>query len=152
MINAKTAELQIKLSVMKQENKISTQKGFAPPALAKQLKESGFLPKMACAYQTQENNRFISFLYHTRDFVIAPHLIPAPSYQQVITWFKEKHGLQLFPDYTYYDGFNYGFKWVKSNGDWGVIWKENGMDIPDGCDTIEEATNLAIEEALKLIS
>ena len=54
------------------------------------------------------------------------------------------------PDYFYYDGFHYGYKWVKNNGEYGEFWKENDED-PKGCDTQEEATHYSIVEAFKLI-
>ena len=73
-----------------------------------------------------------------------------PTYHQVINWFAEKHGLQLFPTYTFYDGFHYGFQWVKSDGEVGEYWRDNG-DECKGCDTSEESYIEAIEKSLKKI-
>ena len=74
----------------------------------------------------------------------------SPLYQQVIDWFTEKHGLQLFPTYPYSDGFHYGFKWVNSSGEVGEYWRDNG-DECKGCDTLVEAYIEAIEESLKKV-
>lgn len=66
-------------------------------------------------------------------------------------WLRNKHKLYLFPDYTYFDGFHYGMKWVRPNGDYGEFWKDNNGEDPDGWDTIEEALLNGIEQALQLI-
>jgi hypothetical protein len=75
--------------------------------------------------------------------------ISRPEHWQVIEWFKVKHGLQLFLDYTYYDGFYYGMTWCKNNGEHGVIWKDNNGKSLDGSDSPFEATELAITYCLK---
>ena len=69
----------------------------------------------------------------------------APTIAEVVMWFYEKHGVQLFLDYTYYDGFHYGVKWVRSNGDYGQIWRDNDGETADGGDSWAEAYELAFE-------
>lgn len=72
----------------------------------------------------------------------------APTITDVIDWFKKVHNIQIFLDYAYYDGFHYGVKWVKSNGDYGEIWRDNNGEMADGCDSWEEAYQIAIETLL----
>ena len=53
--------------------------------------------------------------------------------------------------YSYNDGFHYGYKWVKYNGENGEWWRDNNGESADGFDTEREALINAIEEAFKLI-
>jgi hypothetical protein len=76
----------------------------------------------------------------------------APLLSQFFDWIKKEHKIQMFPDYTYYDGFHYGYKWVKSNGEYGEIWKYNNGESPDGLDSINDATEYAIESILNKIT
>lgn len=66
-------------------------------------------------------------------------------------WMKDQFKIQMFLDYTYYDGFHYGVKWVRANGDYGQIWKDNDGEDPDGWDTPEEAEINATFELLNKI-
>ncbi len=123
-----------------------------PYEIAKQLKGKGF--NKPCYGYFDANGHYYSV--RLKDFPatnsnMSEDLVSAPTSYQVLNWLKKEHGLQLFPDYNYYDGFHYGYKWCKANGDYGVIWKDNDGESPDGSDTMEEATALVIKEALKLI-
>ena len=64
--------------------------------------------------------------------------------QLAIDWIRKNFGIHIFLDYGFYNGFYYGVKWCKSNGDYGVCWKEGEHGEPDGCYTIEEALNFAL--------
>jgi hypothetical protein len=78
-----------------------------------------------------------------------PHLAQAPTHSVALLWIKKNFGISLFPDCFYYDGMNYRYKWFSINGSYGEIWKER-EDLPAGCDTIEEATEFALFEILRL--
>jgi len=75
----------------------------------------------------------------------------APLLSQVFDWIKNEYNIQIFPDYTYYDGFHYGYKWVKNNGEYGEIWIDNNGESPDGFDSLNDATEYAIESILNKI-
>lgn len=79
------------------------------------------------------------------------NVFSAPLLSQFFDWIKKEYKIQMFPDYTYYDGFHYGYKWVKYNGEFGEIWKYNNGDSPDGSDSINDATEYAIESILNKI-
>lgn len=66
-------------------------------------------------------------------------------------WLRTDHKIHLFLDYTYYDGFHYGYKWVRGNGDYGEWWKDNDGEEPDGWDDPDVATLEAIKNALNLL-
>jgi len=126
---------------------------FVPYELALKLKEKGFdEPCLACVWIDNDyaigNNQFVDIMLKN----CAPNeLIKAPIHQQVIDWFSKVHGIQLFCDYFFCDGFYYGYKWVKSNGEYGEWWKDNNGESPDGWSTPEEALHEAIKETLKMI-
>jgi hypothetical protein len=121
---------------------------FVPYNLSILVRDKGFVPDKAGAYQTQENNRLIVHWYNKRDFEIAPHLVPAPTYQQVVDWFREKHKIVIE---VCYSGSmdNYCAKNIKLCGQW------NFAEISKGnmwtSKNYYEALTKAIEEALKLI-
>ena len=69
--------------------------------------------------------------------------VHAPTHSIAIEWLRVNFGIQLFLDYFYYDGFHYGYTWVKNNGSYGEIWKDN-EDSPSGVNTIHEATEAAL--------
>lgn len=75
-------------------------------------------------------------------------LIAAPIYQQIFNWLSKVHKIVLIPDYTYYDGVWWGYKYFKSNGDSGQIWINNDGNTPDGSSSLEEATTFAIKKLL----
>lgn len=78
-----------------------------------------------------------------------PHLAQAPTHSVALLWVKKNFGVSLFPDYFPYDGINYGYKWCSRDGSYGEIWKEN-EDAPAGWRSIEEATEFALFEILRL--
>lgn len=117
------------------------------------LKEKGF-NEPCFAYYSEKGNRisYTSLPYsNNNSYWVNNDCLPVPTHQQVLNWFRKNHGIQLFNDCTYYDGFHYGYKWIRSNGDYGEWWKDNDGESPDGWDTPEEALNEAIKETLKLI-
>jgi hypothetical protein len=109
--------------------------GFDEPCLYNYSELYGFIENMNSLKHSDGNNRFVS----------------APLYQQVFRWFRKVHIIQSFIDYLFYDGFRYGFKWVKSNGEYGEMWKPNDGDTPDGYDTIEEAELECLKKLIELI-
>ncbi len=74
-----------------------------------------------------------------------------PTYALAIEWLRVNFKIQLFLDYTYYDGFHYGYKWVKYNGDFGQYWKDNDGESPDGWDTPQQATEATLIYVLQNI-
>lgn len=74
--------------------------------------------------------------------------LSAPEQWVVVEWLRIVHGIQVFLDYTFYDGFHYGCKYVKSNGDYGDIWKEGVEDDIDGVSTPQEAYSTAFDYIL----
>lgn len=98
------------------------EKEFVPHKESLELKELGFTPDYACAFQTQEQNRFILFLYNKRDFKIAPHLLPSPSFQQAFRWFREKFG--FFYDVLQFEGGKWGYSIYGQIG-FDAIFKHN---------------------------
>ncbi len=123
---------------------------YIPYKLALKFKEKGFDAPVFYWIDEVGNDGYM-YPNHKQNINI-PFLVgktSIPTYEQVKDWFIQKHNLQLFLDYSYYDGFHYGYKWVKSNGAYGIIWKDNNGEDPDG--SIDEATIYAFEEALKLI-
>lgn len=72
----------------------------------------------------------------------------APEQWVVVEWLRLVHGIQVFLDYIFYDGFRYGCKYVKSNGDYGEIWVEGIEDDIDGSNTPQEAYSAAFDYIL----
>jgi len=74
--------------------------------------------------------------------------VSAPTTALTISWIRENFGIQIFLDYTFYDGFHYGCQVVSPNGNVNEIWIERkDLDI-DGADTPQEAENAAIHYTL----
>lgn len=121
---------------------------YVPYEIAVKLKEKGFTDYTPIRVWDKNGEKLVNDL--TPKFKKETKVF-APLYDQVFDWLRNVHGYQLFSDYTFYDGFYYGYKWVNSHGDYGVIWKDGEGINPDGWDTPEEARNEAIIEILKLI-
>ena len=131
---------------------------FVSYEIALQLKESGFNEDSLGFYNTDKH----FFFAHKGNCLGADEysknneipkdygIFTAPMYAQVIDWLREEKGIQVFVDYFYYDGFHYNYKWVKSNGEYGQDWKDNGEECK-GWDTPHGALTCGIEEVLKLI-
>lgn len=73
----------------------------------------------------------------------------APFWQQAFDWFSNKYGIQVFPDYTFYDGFYYSYKWAKPNGETGWFSCTND-NLPDGFTDFKEARLDCLKELIKL--
>lgn len=130
---------------------------FAPVDIALVLNQNDFnLPTFA-RWVKRDNGIFdLAFPDH-RDYMTFKgyrqqrDTVLAPLYDQVFDWLKEKYGIQLFPDYTFHDGFYYGYKFCKADGSYGFYWKPGNNEEPDGCHTLKEARIFAIKQALKQI-
>ena len=77
-------------------------------------------------------------------------LAQAMADQTAFEWFRKEHGIRIFFDYFYYDGMNYGFKWVKKNGSYGEDWRDNGDECA-GWYTYEEAESACIDKLIELV-
>jgi hypothetical protein len=75
----------------------------------------------------------------------------APTQQVAIDWIRINFGIQIFLDYTFYDGFHYGCKIVLPNGDVEEIWVEGVDNDIDGSSTPEEAKEAAINHVLTIL-
>lgn len=125
--------------------------------LAQLLKEKGFNKEVTQRWSIAENIDGDKFpicqyecaLFNWNDHRFYPDHVSAPTIADVVMWFYEEHKVQLFLDYTYYDGFHYGIKWVKSNGNYGELWRDNNGEAPDGYDSWTEAYEVAVEYFLK---
>jgi len=110
---------------------------------AKLLKEKGFNVKCKDFYNKVE---VLNGSYHLEGS------IEAPTQQLAIDWIRINFDIQIFLDYTFYDGFHYGCKITIPNGDVEEIWTEGIDNDIDGSDTPEEAKEAAINYVLtKLI-
>lgn len=81
-----------------------------PYEIAVLLKEKGISFPKSFAYQIEEGNRLIEFIYTLPTFNLTPHFLQAPFYQQVVDWFREEHNCYIqvaFPTHAiqiWYDG------------------------------------------------
>jgi hypothetical protein len=134
------------------------QQDYCSHRVSKALKEHGFDVAGGNHYDENGNalsgridNSFLGrgqFSYSYEQSDLNPNECLMPTHAIALKWIYINFKIQLFLDYTYYDGFHYGYKWVKANGDYGIIWKDND-DNPSGCDTAFEATEFAIEYTFK---
>ncbi len=122
-------------------------KEFIPYEQALELKKLGFDESCFAIYKN--NNHELQLMPTSLVRPRTPHT-DAPTFSQAFSWFREKHGIISFIDYTYYDGMHYGFKWVKPNGDYGEDWKDNDDDCK-GWDTYEEAEVACLRELIELV-
>ncbi len=110
---------------------------------AKKLKEKGFDEECMYHYKNDGTKHLL--------VIDDEYECQAPEQWQVVEWLHVVHGIQLFLDYTFYDGFHYGCKYVKSNGDYGEIgeiWKEGIETDIDGVDTPQEAYSATFDYVL----
>ena len=119
---------------------------------SKLLKEAGMAVPTKSAFNgsgvEMDEEPYDEDSYEESYYLKLENFIYRPTHCLALAWIKVNFKIQLFLDYTYYDGFHYGYKWVKANGDYGIIWKDND-DNPSGCDTAFEATEFAIEYTLE---
>lgn len=113
---------------------------FVTYELALELNKRGFIPSAAAAFQTQENNRLVVHWFNKRDFVIAPHLLPAPTYQQVTDWLREKNIHVAASSFPVYNN-KYGYQYQRGGSSSGWTPHFEGS-------TYYQALTKAIEEAL----
>ena len=71
-------------------------KEFVPFEIAKDLRDLGFDKSCLMYYDIQSKELFLNDL--GKNSVNLPELLlPAPLWQQVIDWFREKHNIQIYP-------------------------------------------------------
>ena len=112
---------------------------------AELLKEKGFDVEVNSEILT---NGFVNHHGIKKNWNFEQGFYSAPEHWQVIEWLRIKHGIQIFLDYFFYDGFHYGCKYTKSNGESGEIWIEGDDDI-DGALTQQEAYSKTFDYIFK---
>lgn len=136
---------------MKINNKIK--EDYCSFEVSKLLRDKGFNCETNTCYGNDGKfqKRSNSYEYNGNEFYYADddYLISAPTHGHVIKWIRENFGVQLFLCYEYCDGFHYGYKWCKKNGDYGELWQENEGIKPDGFDTELKATEAILTYCLK---
>lgn len=120
---------------------------FVPYDIARQLKEKGFNKECFGIYG---NNKDLilddEWLYSTNVETMSETENPtAPLYQQVIDWFREKHGIMVYADYAFENKGKFFGAYCGLNG------KYSDTEITDKQNSYYEALTKAIEAALKLI-
>lgn len=83
------------------------------------------------------------------DIHLLVHRNGAVSHNVAMQWIWLNFGILLLPDYFYYDGMYFGYKFVSSNGKYGEIWKPKDTEEPSGCDNLKDATEFALLTTLK---
>lgn len=116
---------------------------FVSYEIAKQLKDKGFDEPCNAFYQEYAVGKtmywnFIKYL----NYNLNPNRCSAPIHQQVIDWFRDKHGIWIEIETIFFDGTDLYTPFIK--GGFKQIELECEGDYYD-------ALNKAIEEALKLI-
>jgi len=124
------------------------EKELIPYEQALDLKELGFDEECLAFYnstfQTPNELLYPQYGGEVGNWNVENHLISAPLYQQAFRWFREKYGITVFIDYTYLDGMQFGFKWVKLNGDFGEDWNEV-------LNTYEEAELACLKKLIEIV-
>jgi len=120
---------------------------------AKLLKELGFDVEVDSAFDIKtgiylDNNfkkyqNFNSILHYPNQL-----LVSRPEHWQVVEWLRVVKGIQLFLDYRYYTSFNYGFKFVKPNGDYEDRWFNKDIQEADGSLSYNKAYSAAFDYIL----
>jgi len=123
---------------------------FVPYSIAKQLSTKGFNEYCLTVYKkdtsimTSDDWAFgVNKDYLTKEWMDCL----APTYQQAVDWFREKHNIELSTTSWKKEGTNGGIVWYYSVNDIGKPCKFNCIDHK----TIYEAITGAINEAFKLI-
>lgn len=116
---------------------------FVPYELALKLKEKGFNePCLTYYYPDKElSDVFRGGVLNSK---CADVHVAAPTHQQAVDWFREKHGLhiEVWFDSTQTDGFPYTYQIYKGSEEF-----NKGTFL----ETYYDALNEAIEHALELI-
>lgn len=116
-------------------------KGFVSEKISKSLMQNGFKEK--CYGQWRYDHQF-SFGFDT-----SLHQIPAPTYQQVIDWFREIH--EIFIEVKHYDdmngGIEYGIEVSQTK-----TWAEKSEYVKSDFKDYYNALDKGIIESLKLLS
>ncbi len=126
-----------------------------PLGLSKALKDKGF--NEACFYFVSNNleNISIPLGVESNQFRANEYepLVALPLYQQVVDWFRIKHGLVLdvFQEFNSEGEGSYTGKWEVDISELGKYRQPHIVVIEDVYDDYYAAWNRAIEEALKLI-
>ena len=129
---------------------------FIPYELAVKLKNVGFYEPVIAGYDV-DDKKLISIVNEegilsgvkTESLLT---VIAAPLYQQVVDWFRDKHGYNLEAgsifNKTVDPNCMYYYPTINScNEDF-----EDGFDVEDMCSDYYDAINAAIEKAIQLMS
>lgn len=124
---------------------------FIPCVLAIMAKEKGF--NEPCIGLYLENNQLYSLTNSTSDFTSVTnenkkHESAAPTYQQIVDWFREKHGIVITPALYSRRHFNEDNNFI-FRGE--LSHPKLGSSHTEKTSEYYEAFNKAIEEAFKLI-
>ena len=126
------------------------EKEFVPYEIAIKLKEKGFDNDCLAGYVLNRDGitslMGCGALRFDADGFINPYseILPAPLWQQVIDWLREKHNLIIWVEARYC--FEKKYLWFIHSG---VLIKDDIFDLH--IETYEEARQAAIEHTLTLI-
>jgi hypothetical protein len=125
---------------------------FVPYEIARQLKDKGFDEECLAGWHKQKGEMVLMSTHIQNPLTLANwHSLEntlAPLYQQVMDFFREKHGIQI--------NINWNKFYPNSPYEWTIrpTWRDQVLQ-PMGTSgmmtTYYDALNRAIEEALKLI-
>jgi len=128
---------------------------------AKLLKEKGFYIDKSNTlkfYHTETELRIWNTIMRVQTYATSLpfeyskyDIYQAPTTSLAIDWIRINFGIQIFLDYTFYDGFHYGCKVVLPDGNVEEIWVEGVDNDIDGSDTPEEAKEAAINHVLTVL-
>lgn len=125
-------------------------KEFLPHQEALALKDLGFDEPCLMYWNDYGRNSINRFQLLNNIDEWCQDYIEAPLYQQAFDWFRKVHGIQVFPDYLYCDGFKYGFKWVCNNGDYGEDWNFK-VKTDNAYYTPEEARLASLRKLIEIV-
>jgi hypothetical protein len=132
-------------------------KEFVPYEMAKELKELGFDEDCMFYWYPNHNDTENFHLEYGKTCMGADHrnietmvkegyfqlAIKAPLRQQAFDWLLHGKGINTTIDWTFYDGFNYFFKYTFPDGSYGT--SEDFFDTP------EEARRMCLKKVIELI-
>ena len=120
---------------------------FVTYEIAFALKELGFDERCLGHFDIQSKVLYVGDT-EMNVSVLSEILLPAPLWQQVIDWFREKHKIDIYPEPTY-SLTEYSFKVITVHG------KSKKQEYWDGMgktyNTYQEAREAAILEAIKIV-
>lgn len=129
------------------------QNEYLPYKQSLQLRELGFNEPCKRWYDGCEKQRQIEVennIKNNNTIWFTKDDCTAPTFRQAFKWFNDKYGLFYCLDFTYYDSFNFGFKWVAKNGVFGEEWYDASTGLK-GWNTPEETELAAIDFFIKKV-